>query len=76
MARIAKNLVEAREAEAVKAFQDGASVREVNNALFAKYGKRMGLKRIYELREQVKAQGKGEEAPVTVEAEPVAAEAS
>lgn len=55
MARIKKELVEQREAEVVQAFVNGASVKEANEALFTKHGKRMGLARIYELRAQVKA---------------------
>lgn len=69
MARIAKTLVAERETEAIKAFQDGATVKQVNDALFAKYQKRMGLKRIYELRDQVR---KAATEPAVVDAEVVA----
>ena len=55
MARLAKNLVTQREQEATDAFLKGASVKEVNEALFLKHQKRMGLKRIYELRDAVRA---------------------
>jgi hypothetical protein len=71
MARISKDLVAAREAEAIKAFQDGATVKEVNDALFTKYQKRMGLKRIYELRDQVKKQTAVSDEPTPVVAEVV-----
>jgi hypothetical protein len=52
MARLAKTVVAQREAEALAAFQAGSTVKEVNDALFLKHGKRMGLKRIYELKAQ------------------------
>jgi hypothetical protein len=50
MGRLAKNVVEEREAEALAAFKAGGSVKDVNEALALKHGSRMGLKRMYELR--------------------------
>lgn len=57
MAKISKELVEQREKDAMQAFRTGASVKQVNNALALKYGKKMGLKRIYELRDLVTQPG-------------------
>lgn len=56
MARISKALVSERKDAVLTAFRETPepSVREVNDALFGKYGKRMGLKDIYALREQVR----------------------
>ena len=47
-------MVAEREAEVLEAFKTGASVKEVNEALFLKHGKRMALKRIYAIREVVR----------------------
>ena len=55
MARLSKDLVTQREQEATDAFLKGASVKEVNEALFLKHGTRMGLKRIYTIRDAVRA---------------------
>jgi hypothetical protein len=55
MARLAKTLVTQREEEVTDAFLKGASVKEANEALFLKHQKRMGLKRIYEIRDAVRA---------------------
>lgn len=49
MARLTKSVVEARETEVVEAFKGGSKPKEVNDALYTKYTKRMGLKRLYEL---------------------------
>ena len=54
MARLKQETVTQRETEAFESFKKGASVKEVNDALFTKYGKRMGLKRIYEIKAQSK----------------------
>jgi hypothetical protein len=70
MARLNKELVKQRESEALEAFETGASVKQVNDALFLKHGKKMGLKRIYELKvEATKAV-----VPQVVESEGVAVE--
>jgi ribosomal protein S16 len=55
MARLSKEQVQIRENEATEAFKNGAKVKDVNEALFTKHGKRMGLARLYELREAVRA---------------------
>jgi hypothetical protein len=55
MARIKKELVAQREKEVIEMFTAGATVKEANEALFVKYGKRMGLDRIYGLRAAVRA---------------------
>jgi hypothetical protein len=54
MSRLKQETVTERETEAFESFKKGASVKDVNEALFAKYGKRMGLKRIYEIKLQAK----------------------
>jgi hypothetical protein len=74
MARLAKSIVIQREQEVMDAFVKGASVKEANEALSLKHGTRMGLKRIYELRDAVRAAlASTPEAVPAVDAEVVAA---
>ena len=75
MARLNKELVKQRESEVLEAFKTGATVKQVNDALFLKHGKKMGLKRICELKVEATkvVVPQVTEAPV-VDAEVVAAE--
>ena len=66
MARISRDVVTQREAEATDAFQKGGSIKDVQEALKTKYGHMMGVKRIYALRKMAKAQA-GQTAVVNAE---------
>ena len=50
MARLKVELVKEREQAAMEAFKTGATQADVNRALQAKYGKRMGNRRLKELK--------------------------
>ena len=54
MGRLNREVAKQREEEAVAGLLTGSSVKEVNEALKLKYGKKMGLKKIYELKKAVK----------------------
>jgi len=54
MGRLNREVAKQREEEAVAGLLAGSSVKEVNEALKLKYGKKMGLKKIYELKKAVK----------------------
>lgn len=70
MARLNRVLVAEREAFVLESFRAGKSVVETNEALFAKYGKRMAGKRLYELRKSLAAPiAPAPEAPVSASAE-------
>ena len=70
MARLSKTLVTERETAATEAFKAGKSVKEVNDMLFAKNGRRMSPKRLGELKKAARQDPVAEETPV-VEAETV-----
>jgi len=70
MARLNRDVVQVREKEAFEAFTTGSRVKDVNDALYAKYGSRMGLKRLYELKEQAE-RAKQDQAVEVVTAEVV-----
>jgi hypothetical protein len=52
MARLTRVLVAEREAVVLEAFKTGATQADVNRALHAKYGKKMGNKRLNELKKE------------------------
>jgi|WetSurMetagenome_2_1015567.scaffolds.fasta_scaffold203548_1 hypothetical protein len=59
MARLKKELVTERETIALNAFRAGQTPAEVNKTLAMKFeGRKMGFKRLYQLREQVKNESK------------------
>jgi hypothetical protein len=74
MARLNKTLVAERETVVREAFRQGAKPAEVNAALAAKYAKdgklgpKMGFKRLYQLRDEVKKQILNATTDVTAEA--------
>jgi hypothetical protein len=55
MARLNKQVVNEREDYVMALFGQGIGVRQANEKLFELYGKRMGFKRIYELRDMTRA---------------------